>query len=64
MTTITPHIFNQSAELRQLVLFPELLGVTSVPLDQKKQEQLLVKDGEVPRLSLKNRLPAGQMTLW
>jgi hypothetical protein len=64
MTTITPHIFNQSAELQQLVLFPEFLGVTSVPLDQNKQEQVLVKELEEPQLSLKDQLLAGQMTVW
>jgi hypothetical protein len=60
----TTHFPNQTRELRQIVLFPELLGVTSVPLNQGKQEQVLVKELEEPRLSLKDALAAGQMTLW
>ncbi len=64
MTTMTHHSSNQVTGLQQLVLFPEFLGVTSVPLDQNKQEPVLVKELEEPRFSLKDRISAGQMTLW
>jgi len=64
MTTITPHIFNHSAELRQLVLFPELLGVTSVPLNQGKQDRVGIEQQEECQHSLQAVLVTGQMTLW
>ncbi len=64
MTTMTHHSSNQVTGLRQLVLFPELLGVTSVPLDQGKQERGCLEEPEERQLSLKDRPPAEQMSLW
>ncbi|MBA2681115.1 MAG: hypothetical protein H0U76_22295 [Ktedonobacteraceae bacterium] len=63
-TTMTPRFPNQVAGFRQLVLFPELVGMTSVPLESCEQGSTQGEEQGECRLSLEEALAAGQMLLW
>ena len=64
--TIPPCSPNQTAGMRQFVLFPEQVGVFSVPLEQPQDEQrpAQAEEQEERRFSLKEALAAGQTLLW
>ncbi len=66
MTTDVMHMTHtQVAELRQLVLFPEIFGYRSVPLDQCRQAET-ARDDEPGghQRSIQAALSAGQLPLF
>ena len=65
MTIITSRFSVQLADLRQLVLFPEVVGVRSLPLDQcNAVVSTPVREQEEDPHSLQQPLDAGQLLLF
>jgi hypothetical protein len=65
MTTMTTHFSNQLADLQQLVLFPEVVGVLYLPLDRcGTEESGPVSEAEEATLSFQQALDSGQLPLF
>jgi hypothetical protein len=65
MTTLTTHPFNPLTDPQQLVLFPEMIGLGSLPLDQCAPEEVVpVTDREEVSRSYQQALDAGQLLLF
>ena len=65
MTNITTRFSNQLADLRQLVLFPEVVGARCLPLDLgRTAEATPVSEREEVPLSFQQALDAGQLPLF
>ncbi len=65
MTIMTSRFSVQLADLRQLVLFPELVGVRSLPLDQcNAVVSSPVREQDEGPLSIQHALDAGQLLLF